>query len=307
MPKRRKPSRRLIEEWVKQNDAGMTYAEIGKEHGYHETTVSKRVKVAREERSLTAARTNLITAVLQEHNQKLLAALGRHRDRLQFRPLHQITSAHSHPGEGAISVHEYGFVPDLKKFEMVMWRVEGENSLENEIVRDHLMPTRPTMWTNYDRWLRDHARYLWQAWRLGFEAFTEFRSRTGLSTERETTEPEASEWFLQGCIQKLVEAAVEIAGSRFSEIVESLRDDDNYVRVGDTRIVFAKSHRTREKVRAAFAEIAQDLARSEGAREIAGLIPGLKTRAESIRRQFEMVRVMGFIEGSCEACKAYVK
>lgn len=161
------------------------------------------------------------------------------------------------------------------------------------------------MWNSYDKWLKDHARYLWQCWRLGFEAFTEFKYRTGLSTEYDRSVLEDEGWYHEGCMQKLVEAAVEYAKTGSSKIVESLRDDDSSMVADGTGIAFSKSQETRTKVKNAFARIAKDLGRSKDAKEVAAAIPDLKKRADAIRRQFEMIRVMGFIEGTCEACRAY--
>lgn len=81
-------------------------------------------------------------------------------------------------------MHDYGSVADLRRFELVPWKVEGENGLENELVRDHLFPTKPTMWINYDRRIEGHACYLWHAWRLGHGAFTKFQARTKLEPVR---------------------------------------------------------------------------------------------------------------------------
>lgn len=301
MPRGPKVSPQERAQWLETYNSGMTIAEIAKAAGRDPGTVSKGIRRAQDEKTRAIARQEMYRTTLEEHNRAMVAALGRHKEQMSFWPAHKIASSYSHPGQGGTSSVDFPFEENEKRFiRRNNWHVEGVHGLENELVQEHLKNRIP-MWNSYRKWLDQHAGYLWHVWRLSIQAVRQFQSLTGL----EPTTRDAD--YLPECSIGLAEAVLELAGSRRSEIVNSLEIKDYGLDSNRGLFVRSDSAEVLNKAKEVFKSTVTELAVGHDAEAIVGIVPQLERDLPKIRRQFELIQVMSVVEGSCEACKSYVK
>ncbi len=300
MPRGKKVSPIEREAWLAKFQSGESISDIAAQANRHQSTVSKGIRQAEDEKSRAVARASMYQHTLETHNRAMVAALVRHKERLNFRPLSQIAAYHSHKNS-PVRPPDFPFELNLRKFiRHDDWHVEGIHGLENELIRQHLRD-RVTMWRNYDKWLDDHARYLWHVWRLSVDVSENFRAESRLEPVWD------KEGFFDSCSISLVEASVELAGTGESEIVASLNTDHGYVNTGTIRLAFAESREALERGKSVFETVVREAAKSGDAKTIATEAPQLIQTLPATKRPFELIQAMQIVEGVCEACKPYVK
>ncbi len=300
MPRGKKVSPIEREAWLAKFQSGESISEIAAQANRHQSTVSKGIRQAEDEKSRAVARASMYQHTLETHNRAMVAALVRHKERLSFRPPSQIAPYHSHKNS---PVRPPDFPFELNPREFIRhddWHVEGIHGLENDLIRHHLRD-RITMWRNYDKWLDDHARYLWHVWRLSVDVSENFRAESRLEPVRD------KEGFFDSCSISLVEASVELAGTGESELVAGLNTDHGNVNAGPIRLAHAESPESLERAKLVFETVVGQAARGGDAKIIATEAPRLTQLLPGIKRPFELIQVMQIVEGVCEACKPYVK
>ncbi len=300
MPRGKKVSQVEKETWLVKFQSGESISEIAAQANRHQSTVSKGIRQAEDEKSRAVARASMYQNTLETHNRAMVAALVRHKERLSFRPPNQIAAYHSHKSS-PVRPPDFPFELEPRKFiRRDDWHVEGVHGLENELIREHLRD-RVTMWRNYDKWLADHARYLWHVWRLSVDVAENFREESGLEPVRD------KEGFFDSCTIRLVEASLELAGTGESEHIAKLNTDHGNVNTGNVRLAYAESQETLERAKSAFASIVRGTAEGGDAKIAAAEASRLSQSLPAIKRPFELIQAMQIVEGVCEACKPYVK
>ena len=285
--------------WLEKHRAGATLGAIAREDGRDASIVGKNIKKAEKEEEHLAARSAIFEDSIRSHNTAMVAALRRLKDRLSFKKPHNVTASLSHPGRG-FRLHEFPFEDDLANFRIRRTLVEGEHGLENELVREHLQD-RVTLWRDYDRWLEDHARYLYDAWRFGEAASRRFQSESGLKPVDE------GEGFTASCIIQLCDIGFGLDKDPSKPVEGRLRADGQNLKFEDVPMVYSPKGRMLEKAMHAFISVATELKDRDDAKQISQAVIQLPEREKKLRRDFDIIAVMNLITGTCQACKPLFK
>ncbi len=285
--------------WLEKHRGGATLAAIAKEDGRDASIVGKNIKKAEKEEEHLAARSAIFEDSIRSHNTAMVAALRRLKDRLSYKLPHNVTASLSHPGRG-FRLHEFPFEDDLANFRIRRTTVLGEHGLENELVREHLSD-RVRLWRDYDRWLEDHARYLYDAWRFGEETSRRLQSESGLKPADE------GEGFTAHCINQLCDIGFGLDKDPSKPVEGRLRVDGPNLKFEDHSIVYSPKGRMLEKAKHTFISVVTEFKERDDAKQISQAVIQLPEREEKLRREFDIIAVMNLITGTCEACKPLFK
>ena len=293
-------SKQEREEWRKKHRSGLPIAQIAKDAGRDPSTVAKNLRKADEDYERLVARIALYENAIRDHGDRMLGALTRLKERLSFVPPHRVATSSSHPGQGALQPPDLPFELDPSNFHRQELVVEGEHGLEHELVREHLAD-RVRLWRDYDRWLTDHGLYLWQAWRMGSDASQRFGRLSGLGPVSE------GEGFGPSCVDRLCAVAIDLTEDGSMLVTGRLRVDGPGLEVDGTKVVHSAAPKKLTRAVDAFQKVAAELVEHDGAQVVANAIRELPAREKRLRREFDLIAVMGIVGGTCEACKPYIR
>lgn len=285
--------------WLEQHRKGDRIDSIARQSGRDPSVVGKNIKTAEREEERYAARIAVYQDSIRGHNTAMTAALRRLRDRLSFQFPHRVTASLSHTEGGGDQPGDFLFEDDLANFRVRQLVVEGEHGLENELIREHLRD-RVTLWRDYDKWLGDHARYLWEAWRFGEKASRRFQKESGLK-------PIEGDGFSASCINQLCGVAFGMDKEPSQSVESRLRVDGSSLQFEGVRIVHSPEDPKLQRAKSAFVSVAAELKQRDEARQIAQEVIHLPEREKKLRREFDVIAVMGLIVDTCEACKSFIK
>lgn len=286
------------EEWRTKHLSGVTIADIATEAERDPSTISKHIRKAEGEQERLSARVGLYAEAIRTHNERMLAALRRLKERLSFVPPHRMTASSGQPGQPGIDPADQHFELDQANFRRHEIVVEGEHGLELELVREHL-GDRVRLWRIYDNWREDHARYLWHAWRMGMHAARRFERSSGLGRV------ESGEGFGASCVNQICSVAIEFAHSGPGQIAKRLSIQGTSLKVDGIQVVHAEDSEMLERASEAIEKVVVELSEGDDAKAVATAVSELPDREKKLRRDFELIAIMGIVTGTCEACKPY--
>ncbi len=285
--------------WLEKHRAGATLAAIAKEYGRDASIVGKNIKKAEKEEEHLAARSAIFEDSIRGHNNAMITALRRLKDRLSFQDPNKVTASISHPGSG-LRPNELPFDDDLANFRIRDTVVEGEHGLENELVREHLQD-RLKLWRDYDGWLNDHNLYLYEAWRFGERASRRFQSESGLQPT------DSGEGFGASCVNQLCGVGFGLDKDPAKPVEDRLQVIGSNLEFEGVQIVRSSEDTKLENAKHAFISIATELKERDEAKNITQAVIQLPKTEKKLRREFDIIAVMNLITGACEACKPLFK